>query len=172
MDNLQKEVEKLINDNIMAAKQRLPYINECSNKRIGEHLVLVGEMIDLRNRITGRRDDVEYLYFDDGESIRYIAGFIGDRVSIEDSLGSPLHIGDLINDESGREYLVALNIKGQLEVDAQWIKEKAARKCIQYDYLNYDKCLGIYLTKGSCVEMYKNHQKVRDSVKKKMSVAR
>ena len=56
-----------------------------SNAGMYHALRRIGQLLDMRKRLTGEHKNVEYLLFDDGESSLYVAGFIGDAAGVFDS---------------------------------------------------------------------------------------
>lgn len=102
-------------------------------------LIRMGQLPDMHNMLTGEDRDMEYLFSDDGEWYRYVAGFIGDPAGIHDGNGAPLHVGDtVINvvDDKPNERMVILSGKGACILSQEWIDRNHAVKGADYESSN------------------------------------
>lgn len=100
-----------------------------SNAGMYHALHRIGQLLDMRRRLTGEHKNVEYLLFDDGESSLYVAGFIGDAAGVFDAQGRPLLVGDVVAGsirEQEVKRMVILNAKGEPVLSQEWLDQHDA----------------------------------------------
>lgn len=126
-----------------------------SNREMHSELKQIGKLLTEKNDLTGLSEYAEYLYFDDGEFMREVKGFIGDSLGITDVEGTPLFVGDTVElqKESGTPYarLVMHGLPGE-----DIIREDRAVKTKGFDELDISDAFSAAFTisKCSCVEDY------------------
>ena len=56
----------------------------------------LGKLLTEKNELTGYDEDAPFQYFDDGEWMREVKGFVGEPAGQEDILHQPLLVGDTV----------------------------------------------------------------------------
>lgn len=131
-----------------------------SNAGTFHGLCRIGQLLDMRNRLTGEHRDVEYLFSDDGEFFRHVAGFIGDSAGVVDSQGRPLVVGDIVSADvrdSVYEYMVILSCDGKPMLPSKWMDDHNAvflRNFSPEDMRTANKNPRCTVYHGSCLKDY------------------
>lgn len=92
-------------------------------------LCRLGQFQDMHNRLTGEWQDIEYIFSDDGECSRYVAGFLGDPTDVKDAHGRPLRVGDTIMAHSNgqsHEQMIILGPKSCSQLPQEWLDSRKA----------------------------------------------
>ena len=143
-----------------------------SNAGTFHALCRIGQLLDMRNRLTGEYQDIEYLYSDNGEFYRYVAGFVGESAGVFDAQGRPLCVGDTVaTTYQGRtqERMIILSSDGKSLLTQGWINDQDAvfwKDFAEADIraANINPCCTVRL--GSCLKDY-HDAKERQQAKKK-----
>ena len=143
-----------------------------SNAGMDHALCRLGQLLDMRNRLTGEYQDIEYLYSDDGEFFRYVAGFVGESAGVFDSQGRPLCVGDTVaTTYQGwtQERMIILSSDGKSLLTQGWINDQDAvfwKDFAEADIraANINPCCTVRL--GSCLKDY-HDAKERQQAKKR-----
>lgn len=72
---------------------------------------------------------IEYLFSDDGECSRYVAGFLGDLSDVKDIHGQPLCVGNMVTMLRGGEpyeQMIILNHKGKSQLSQEHLNRHGA----------------------------------------------
>lgn len=122
-----QELSEKINELKKHLTEKSAYI---SNRDMNSELERIGELLTEKNELTGLSEDAQYLYFDDGEWMRKVEGFIGDELGITDAEGTPLFVGDTVDlhSQSGQPYprLVMHGLPGEDTIrDQKAVKSKS-----------------------------------------------
>lgn len=151
-----KRVDELT-DAINTAKTEL--MNEqryMSNRATYDALAHIGELVSERNNLTGETSDIKYLYLDDGEWYRVVAGFIGDDAERTDINGTPLKIGDTVEltVDDGKPYSRLIM---SIFLDQGDLDEAQAKKTKDYTEMDikHANSIAFTVTENSCLEDYK-----------------
>ena len=67
-----------------------------TNKSVDEEILYLGKLLAEKNELTGNEEDAPFLYFDDGEWMREIKGFVGEPAGQKDIHHQPLLVGDTV----------------------------------------------------------------------------
>jgi len=123
-----------------------------SNKDTSDELEKLGELLSEKNTLTGFREDVLYLYLDDGEWFREIKGFVGEDSGMHDCTGTALKIGDTVS-LNGYPRLVMQDMPSQ-----KTLLECCCKKIKDYSEMNIQDAFSCAFTISlhSCLEDYEN----------------
>lgn len=140
---------------IDTAKAELHNQFRLTNAATFEKLDTLGAMIARKNEISGLTQDIGYLYLDDGEFYRCVAGFIGDESPLVDSNGLRLLIGDTVAyPGSAWERMVILGSDGTPMLCQEDILNRGAVKksaCWE-PAMRASDCAAFTVTHESCLE--------------------
>lgn len=146
---------------IDAAKAEFHDQTFLTNAATYEKLDILGEMIARKNEVSGLRQDIEYLYLDDGECYRCVAGFIGDESPMVDSNGLRLLIGDTVSyPDSDWSQMVILGMSGSPMLNQEELLARGAVKknsCWNPD-MAAARCVIFTVTHESCMERYQRRR--------------
>lgn len=114
---------------IVSLKGQLIFSRMNSDSGMYHGLCRLGQLQDMRNRLTGERKDIEYIFSDNSECSRYVAGFLGDPSDVVDTNGRLLHVGDTVmahhNGET-HEQMIILGPKGRSQLPQEWLDSRKA----------------------------------------------
>lgn len=152
---------------IGAAKAELHNQTFLTNAATYEKLDALGGLIARKNEVSGLRQDVEYLYLDDGEFYRCVAGFIGDESPLVDANGLRLLIGDTVAyPDSNWDRMVILGMDGSPMLDQTDLLARGAVKKSPCWELDMDAARSMFtVTHRSCLE---RHQRLRQAESPRM----
>lgn len=86
-----------LTEEISRIKKHLTKENgKMTNKSVDEEILYLGKLLAEKNELTGNEEDAPFLYFDDGEWMREIKGFVGEPAGQEDIHHQPLLVGDTV----------------------------------------------------------------------------
>ena len=161
-DRENKKIEELTEE-VQSLKASLTAGNRyMSNADTHAALDRIGELIYERNELTGEDSDEQYLYFDDGEWLREVIGFVGDPSGMTDANQVPLMIGDAVGmpQEDGSLYqrIVAMSVMSQNSIN-----ETKAVKIKDYTEMDMKDTFSaaFTITLHSCLEDYEQTQNRR-----------
>lgn len=100
-----------------------------SNAGMYHALHRIGQLLDMRNRLTGEHKNEIYLIFDDAGHSCHVSGFVGDPAGVFDSQGRPLQVGDIVAGsvrEQEVKRMVILNARGESMLSREWIDQHDA----------------------------------------------
>lgn len=149
-----------MNNDIEYLKSKIVGNQRLSNTQTQRMINEIGRLLNENNRRSGANEDVRYLYSDDGEFSRHVAGFVGDKTDTVDQRGLPLHVGDTVaNTVDGKtnERMVILGSSGRPVLDQKWLNEHHAVKVesfVELDLKSANINPGETITAHSCVEEY------------------
>lgn len=146
---------------IKTAKAELHNQISLSNADTFEKLNVLGALIAQKNEVSGLTQDIGYLYLDDGEFYRCVAGFIGDESPLVDSNGLRLLIGDtIVYPGSEWERMVILGSRGTPMLHQEDILSRGGVKkstCWELEMRAAD-CAAFSVTHESCLERFQKLQ--------------
>lgn len=123
----------------------------------------LSELVVKRNELTGRNEDIRYLYCDDNECSRFVAGFIGDYSGTKDWNQYKLLVGDIVRlrNDDGTYYdrMVLMNGRGGAMLDQKTLKAREANliKGFREELLDYaTNCAAFTVTLRSCLSDYEH----------------
>lgn len=151
---------KSVCDKIQSLKDSFAEQWKWTNARVDELLCQIGELLEEKNAMTGRREDVRYIYSDDGEFFRFVAGFAGDDSGTADANGTPLKVGDTVTFGSGFKRMVILNGSLAPLLSQKTLLEKQAVKTADHTELDIRTADSAIATVSlrSCREDYHRQQ--------------
>lgn len=122
-------VAEALNQAIDSLKGQLLAGQISSNAGLFHALRRLGQLQDMHNRLTGRDQDIEYLFSDDGECSCHVAGFLGDLSDVTDTHGHPLRVGDtvlMLHDGEPYEQMIILDHKGKSQLSQEHLDRHEA----------------------------------------------
>lgn len=149
---------------IDAAKAELHDQRHLTNAATYQKLAELGELIAGKNEISGLKQDIEYLYSDDGEFSRCVAGFIGDESPLVDANGQRLLVGDSVcYPDTNWERMVIFGMDGSPMLHQEdLLKRGAVKSCSCWELNMETACCAVFtVTHESCLKdykLYQNHQ--------------
>lgn len=155
---------------IDAAKAELHNQTFLTNAATDERLDALGGLIARKNEVSGLRQDVEYLYIDDGEFYRCVAGFIGDESPLVDANGLRLLIGDTVAyPDSNWDRMVILGMSGSPMLDQADLLARGAVKKSPCWELDMDAARSMFtVTHHSCLEQYQQSRQLDSNMGMKL----
>ena len=144
-DSLSKEIDRLKTQLIDPRKFK-------SNSDISEKLEQIGNLLSEKNELTGLQEDMQYLFYDDGEWYRRVVGFLGDDSGTTDFAGTPLKIGDTVS-LKGYPRIVMVDLPTQATIN-----EYQALKIKDYSEMDIHDafCVAFTVSLHSCLDDYEN----------------
>ena len=92
----EKRVSELTGEISRIKKHLTNESGRMANKDVHEEILYLGKLLTEKNELTGYDEDAPFLYFDDGEWMREVKGFVGEPAGQEDILHQPLLVGDTV----------------------------------------------------------------------------
>ena len=137
MTTEEKRVSELAEEISRLKKHLTRESHRMLNKEMQEEILHLGELLTEKNALTGYDEDTPFLYFDDGEWMREVKGFVGEPAGLEDIRHQPLLVGDTVGlvceDGSVFPRLVMQDLPSQ-----KTICERKAEKIKDCSQLNID----------------------------------
>ena len=131
-----------------------------SNAGMLHALCRIGQLLEMKNRLTGEKTDLEYLLCDDNECLFYVAGFIGDPAGVSDVNGTPLRVGDTVMCQAGSEtyeQMIILGATGCSALSQDWLEGKRAvfrTDCAESDIAAAQRYSYPSIGRRSCLKDY------------------
>lgn len=149
-----------IDEKINALKNSLAEQLKWPDAKVAEVICQIGELLEQRNELTGRSEDMQFLFSDDNECLWFVAGFVGDDSSTVDANGTPLKVGDTVSFYSGYQRMVILNSKFQPMLSQEMLLEKHAVKVADSAEMDIRtaQSAASTVTCESCCEVYHRQQ--------------
>ena len=92
----EKRVSELTGEISRIKKHLTNESGRMAHKDVHEEILYLGKLLTEKNELTGYDEDAPFLYFDDGEWMREVKGFVGEPAGQEDILHRPLLVGDTV----------------------------------------------------------------------------
>lgn len=174
-----RPVIEVLDRAIISLKDQLMFSRMNSESGMYHGLCRLGQLQDMRNRLTGERQDIEYILSDDGECSRYVAGFLGDSSDVGDIHGRPLRVGDTVmayHNGEAHEQMIILGPKGRSQLPQEWLDSRNA--VFQTDFREADiETARRYsypsIDRRSCLEDYfMAHDRAKAPVRQPQKAAR
>ena len=131
----EKRVSELTGEISRIKKHLTNESGRMANKDVHEEILYLGRLLTEKNELTGYDEDAPFLYFDDGEWMREVKGFVGEPAGQEDILHQPLLVGDTVGliceDGSVFPRLVMQDLPSQKTIYER--KAKKIKDCSQLD---------------------------------------
>lgn len=131
----EKRVSELTGEISRIKKHLTNESGRMANKDVHEEILYLGKLLTEKNELTGYDEDAPFLYFDDGEWMREVKGFVGEPAGQEDILHQPLLVGDTVGliceDGSVFPRLVMQDLPSQKTIYER--KAKKIKDCSQLD---------------------------------------